>query len=131
MDLKNDFSLQDKVIIVTGGTGVLGEAFINGIAKAGGTVGVLGRNEKVADERVASIKNSGGKAIALIADVTKEDQLNEAKKKAIYEFGKIDGLVNAAGGNMPGAIVQPDQDVFNLNFKATLAEINNILIRLF
>ena len=88
MDLKNDFSLQDKVIIVTGGTGVLGEAFINGIAKAGGTVGVLGRNEKVADERVASIKNTGGKAIALIADVTKEDQLNEAKKKAIDEFGK-------------------------------------------
>lgn len=125
MNQKNDFSLEDKVIVVTGGTGILGEAFINGIAKAGGAVGVLGRNEKVAAERVASIKRNGGKAIALIADVTKEDQLNDAKKKAIDEFGKIDGLVNAAGGNMPGAIVQPDQDVFDLNFKA-LNEVMNL-----
>ncbi len=125
MDQKNDFSLEDKVIVVTGGTGILGEAFINGIAKAGGAVGVLGRNETVAAERVESIKRNGGKAIALIADVTKEDQLNDAKKKAIDEFRKIDGLVNAAGGNMPGAIVQPDQDVFDLNFKA-LNEVMNL-----
>jgi len=118
VDQKNNFSLQDKVIVVTGGTGILGEAFINGIANAGGTVGVLGRNGQVAAERVDSIKRKGGKAITLIADVTKDDQLNKAKKKVIDEFGKIDGLVNAAGGNMPGAIVQPDQDVFDLNFKA-------------
>lgn len=49
--MKNDFSLKGKVIVVTGATGILGEAFINGIANAGGIVGVLGRNEKIANER--------------------------------------------------------------------------------
>jgi NADP-dependent 3-hydroxy acid dehydrogenase YdfG len=40
----NEFSLSDKVIVVTGGTGILGNSFINGIVEAGGTVGILGRN---------------------------------------------------------------------------------------
>lgn len=118
VDIKNEFSLAGKVIVVTGGTGILGEAFINGIANAGGVVGVLGRNKKVADERVASIKNKGGQAIVLIADVTKEEPLLEAKKKVLDAYGKIDGLVNAAGGNMPGAIVKPEEDVFDLNMGA-------------
>ena len=118
MEYKNDFSLKDKVIVVTGGTGILGEAFINGIAAAGGTVGVLGRNEKVALERATAVKQRGGKGIALIADVTNEAQLLSAKEKVINEFGKIDGLVNAAGGNMPGAVISPDKDIFQLDFTA-------------
>lgn len=114
----HNFFLTDKVIIVTGGTGVLGEAFINGIAAAGGTVGILGRNEKVANERVASIVNNGGKAMALIADVNNEAQLSTAKEKILDAFGRIDGLVNAAGGNLPGAVIAPDQDIFQLDFSA-------------
>ncbi|MEO8110402.1 MAG: SDR family oxidoreductase [Ginsengibacter sp.] len=118
MDFKNEFSLENKVVVVTGGTGILGEAFINGITQAGASVGVLGRNEKVADERVAAIKNSGCKAISLIADVTNEEQLIKAKEKIIDAYGKIDGLVNAAGGNIPAAIVQPREDIFDLDFSA-------------
>ena len=121
----HNFFLDDKVIIVTGGTGVLGKAFIKGIADAGGTVGVLGRNEKVANERVASIVNNGGKAIALIADVNNETQLSAAKEKVLNAFGKIDGLVNAAGGNLPGAVIAPDQDIFQLDFSA-LKEVMNL-----
>lgn len=97
MDIAKEFSIKEKVIIVTGGTGILGEAFINGIADAGGIVGVLGRNEKIADERVASIKSKGGKAISLIADVTIQEQLINAKKEMLDIYGRIDGLVNAAG----------------------------------
>jgi len=109
------FSLKGKVIIVTGATGVLGLSFIRAIAHAGGIVGVMGRNEMVANERVADIVNNGGEAIALIADVMNEQQLIAAKEKVISAYGKIDGLVNAAGGNVPDAIVQPDQDVFSIN----------------
>ncbi|MGH2646552.1 MAG: SDR family NAD(P)-dependent oxidoreductase, partial [Ginsengibacter sp.] len=116
--MENDFELTGKVIIVTGGTGILGEAFVNGIAKAGGVVGILGRNEKIAKERVKSITQFGGKAIALIADVTNEEQLMAAKKKVLNVYGKIDGLVNAAGGNIAGAVIGPEQDVFDLNFDA-------------
>ncbi|PTQ99919.1 NAD(P)-dependent dehydrogenase (short-subunit alcohol dehydrogenase family) [Mucilaginibacter yixingensis] len=110
-----EFSLKDKVIIVTGGTGILGDAFIKGIAKAGGTVGILGRNQAVAQERADAVVAAGGKAMALIADVMQEDQLIAAKNQIMDAYGRIDGLVNGAGGNMPGGIVQPGDDVFKLN----------------
>ena len=125
MTITEEFSLKDKVIIVTGGTGILGEAFIHGIAKAGGIVGVLGRNQKVADERVASIISKGGQAVALIADVTNKQQLIDAKDKMINSYGKINCLVNAAGGNISGALVQPEEDIFDLNFDA-LKEVMNL-----
>jgi NAD(P)-dependent dehydrogenase (short-subunit alcohol dehydrogenase family) len=116
--LKNEFLLTGKVIVVTGGTGILGEAFVKGIANAGGVVGILGRNEKVANERMDSITRTGGKAIALVADVTNKEQLMHAKIKMLDAYGKIDGLVNAAGGNIPGAIIDAGQDIFNLDFDA-------------
>src|SRR5438309_3608109 len=62
--MANDFSLKDKNIIVTGGTGILGNAFVNAIVEAGGAVGILGRNGKVAKERAQAINESGGKAVA-------------------------------------------------------------------
>jgi NAD(P)-dependent dehydrogenase (short-subunit alcohol dehydrogenase family) len=116
--LEPNFSLAGKVIVVTGGTGVLGGAFVEGIAVAGGIVGILGRNEKIANERANAINQKGGQALALIADVTNESQLEAACQQMLTAFGKIDGLVNAAGGNIPNAVVQPDQDVFELNFQA-------------
>ncbi len=112
------FSLQNKAIVVTGGTGVLGASFIKAIAAVGATVGILGRNEKVAAERAAAINESGGKALALIADVTVEADLQKACEKMIAFAGKVDGLVNAAGGNMPGAVVQPQADIFALDMQA-------------
>ena len=66
---KDRFSLKGKVVVVTGATGVLGLSFINSISKAGGIVAVMGRNEKVANERAENIIAEGGEAIALIADV--------------------------------------------------------------
>jgi NAD(P)-dependent dehydrogenase (short-subunit alcohol dehydrogenase family) len=123
--LKTDFTLEGKVIVVTGGTGILGEAFVNGIAAAGGIVCLLGRNEKVAKERVNLITEKGGVAIALIADVTNESDLIKARDLVLSKYGKIDGLVNAAGGNMPDAVIQPDQDVFQLNMEA-LQQVMNL-----
>lgn len=116
--MEPNFSLAGKVIVVTGGTGVLGGAFVEGIAVAGGIVGILGRNEKIANERANAINQKGGQALALIADVTNESQLEAACQQMLTAFGKIDGLVNAAGGNIPNAVVQPNQDVFELNFQA-------------
>jgi len=112
-----NFSLKDKVIIVTGGTGILGNAFIDAITEAGGAVGILGRNETVAKQRADTINKKGGRALALIADVLNEDQLQAAKGKALAQFGKIDGLVNAAGGNMPEGVLQSGQDIFSMNME--------------
>ena len=116
MDLQKEFSLKDKVIVVTGGTGILGEAFIKGIANAGGIVGILGRNETVANYRASAINAEGGKAIALIADVTNEEQLVKANDKVLDAYGKIDGLVNAAGGNIAGCCCSIRPGYFRAEF---------------
>jgi NAD(P)-dependent dehydrogenase (short-subunit alcohol dehydrogenase family) len=113
--MENKFSLAGKVIVVTGGTGILGHSFVKGIAEAGGTVGILGRNEAVANERADAINKSGGKALALVADALNKEQLIAAKNLIIDKFGKIDGLVNGAGGNMPEGVLQPDEDIFSMN----------------
>jgi NAD(P)-dependent dehydrogenase (short-subunit alcohol dehydrogenase family) len=120
------FSLKGKSIIVTGGTGILGNAFVDAITEAGGSVGILGRKEDVANERAAAINKKGGNAIALVADVLKEDQLQAAREKAIAHFGKIDGLVNAAGGNMPEGVLQNNEDIFSMNIEGmrTVTDIN-------
>jgi len=114
----NLFSLKGKSIIVTGATGILGNAFINAIAEAGGNIGILGRNKMVADQRANAINENKGNAISLIADVTNEDELQSAKEIFLKRFGAIDGLVNAAGGNMPEAVIQPDKNIFSANIDA-------------
>ncbi|MCU0323013.1 MAG: SDR family oxidoreductase [Chitinophagaceae bacterium] len=111
----NKFSLEGKVIIVTGGTGILGNAMIEAIVEAGGIVGILGRKKEVAEERAAAINAKGGKAIALVADVMNVEQLQQCKQQALDAFGKIDGLVNAAGGIMPEGVLQPTDDIFSMN----------------
>lgn len=116
--------LDGKVIIVTGATGILGEAFNKALAAAGAFVGILGRNAEVAEARAANIRQAGGEAIALVADVLQEEQLETAKKSMLDKYGRIDGLVNAAGGNQPRAVVQPGGDIFQLDFDALRAVMN-------
>lgn len=121
--MENKFSLAGKVIVVTGGTGILGNSFVKGIVEAGGAVGILGRNAAVAEERAAMINQNGGKAIELAADVLIESELQAAKLKLLDAFGRLDGLVNGAGGNMPEGVLQPDEDIFKMN----LAEMKNVM----
>ena len=116
--MKDLFSLKGKSIIVTGATGILGNAFVNAIAEAGGNVGIVGRNKTLANERAKRINDAGGNAIALIADVTNESDLVAAKELFIQRFGVLDGLVNGAGGNMPEAVIQPGKDIFSTDIDA-------------
>jgi len=113
--MNDKFSLEGKVIVVTGGTGILGNSFVNGIVEAGGTVVILGRNETVGNERADAINKKGGKALAVVADVLNQDDLVAARDKILKAFGRIDGLVNGAGGNMPQGVLQPDEDIFKMN----------------
>lgn len=123
--------LENKVAVVTGGNGVLGGAIAIGLAKQGAKVGILGRSEDTVQERVEEIKKFGGEAISLVADVLDKEKLISAKDKIEAEFGKVAILVNAAGGNMKGATITPDQSIFDLelddfdkvnqlNFKGTV-----------
>ena len=115
--MTDQFSLSRKVIIVSGGTGILGNSFVNGIVGAGGTVGILGRNKDVAEGRANHINANGGKAIALVADVLNTGDLIAARNKTLDAYGRIDGLVNGAGGNMPQGVLQPDEDIFSMDLE--------------
>ena len=109
------FSLQDKVIVVTGGTGILGKAFIEGIVSFGGTAVIVGRNEEEGSKRAAEINANGGKALFIKGNVLDEKDMEKVRDITLEKFGRIDGLVNGAGGNMPQGVIQPDQDVFDMN----------------
>jgi NAD(P)-dependent dehydrogenase (short-subunit alcohol dehydrogenase family) len=109
--IKSSFGLDGKVAIVTGGTGVLGAAMAGGLAQAGARVGLLGRRRHRAEEVAQSIEQAGGQALALPADVLRKDQLEAARDTALERWGRIDILVNAAGGQVPEA-VQPEGGEF-------------------
>jgi NAD(P)-dependent dehydrogenase (short-subunit alcohol dehydrogenase family) len=112
------FSLEGQVAIVTGGTGVLGGAMARGLARAGARVGVLGRRQAQADVVAAEIAQAGGAALALPADVLKKEQLEGARDTALERWGRIDILVNAAGGNVPAATLTEGAAVFDLPMDA-------------
>lgn len=108
------FGLNGQVAIVTGGTGVLGGAMAQGLAQAGARVGVLGRRREQAAATVRAIHAAGGEALALVADVLNRQQLEAARDAVIGQWGRLDILVNAAGGNMPAATLTPGRSFFDL-----------------
>ncbi len=116
--MSNLFDLSGKVAIVTGGTGVLGGAMAKGLAESGAKVGILGRRKDSAEENVKAIKSNGGEAIPLIADVLVKSDLEAARDKIMDQWGRIDILVNAAGGNMSGATINPDESFLDLEDEA-------------
>jgi NAD(P)-dependent dehydrogenase (short-subunit alcohol dehydrogenase family) len=111
-------SLKGKVIVITGATGVLGEAFVEALAAAGARLVLVGRNAEVAEARAAAVRAAGGEAMTLIADVLDRAQLEAGKERVLAQFGRVDGLVNAAGGNIKEAVIDPSEDVFEVNVDA-------------
>ncbi len=108
------FNIQDKVVVITGGTGVLGASMVEYLAAHGAKVAVLARNKQKGDELIESVKKNGGEAIFLQTDVTNEEVLNQNAEDIIKAYGKIDVLINGAGGNMPGATIGPNNNIFDL-----------------
>jgi NAD(P)-dependent dehydrogenase (short-subunit alcohol dehydrogenase family) len=111
------FSLKGKVIVVTGGTGILGTSFVNAIIDAGGKVAILNTNPEKGEKAVAAITAKGGDAIAIAGSVLDEVKMATARDIILEKYGKIDGLVNAAGGNVPEGVLKPENDVFEMNME--------------
>ncbi len=112
--LQDLFSLEGRVAVVTGATGVLGGAMARGLARAGAKIGVLGRRGERAEEVAREISDLGGEAAAVPADVLDEEQLRDVRDAVLGRWGRLDVLVNAAGGNVPGATLSGDETVFDL-----------------
>jgi NAD(P)-dependent dehydrogenase (short-subunit alcohol dehydrogenase family) len=112
--LGNLFDLSGRVAVVTGATGVLGGAMARGLSRAGARVGILGRRKERTEKVVEEIESLGGEALALQADVLARDQLMAAREAALERWGRVDTLVNAAGGNVAAATVAEDISFFGL-----------------
>ncbi|MDE0141914.1 MAG: SDR family oxidoreductase [Caldilineaceae bacterium] len=114
MSSREQFSLDGKVAVITGGTGVLGGAMARGLAEAGARVAILGRREAKATEIAGEITAADHDAIPLPADVLDEASLRAARQILLDEWGSVDVLINCAGGNRPDATVFGDLTFFNV-----------------
>ena len=108
------FDINDNVIVITGGTGVLGTSMVEYLAAHGAKVAVLARNIEKGSRLVEQVKANGGEAMFLQTDVTDEAVLKQNAEAIATRYGRIDVLVNGAGGNMPGATIGPNNTIFDL-----------------
>jgi NAD(P)-dependent dehydrogenase (short-subunit alcohol dehydrogenase family) len=112
------FSIKDKVVVITGGTGVLGNAIVRHFAGEGAKVVVLGRNMEKAESLVKEVSGLGGEAVAIRCDVTDRVSVEQSYNAVMEHYGRVDVLINGAGGNMPGATIAPDKTIFDLDIDA-------------
>lgn len=129
--MNNLFSVDGHVVVITGGTGVLGACIGKYLASQGAKVVLMGRRKDEGESIVKSIHEEGGEAIFLVTDVMNPDVVQKNCDDIIGRYGKVDALLNAAGGNMPGATIAPSdtffdvkvdefQKVLNLNLTGTV-----------
>jgi len=97
-------ALQNKVAVVTGGSGVLCSEMAKELAKQGMRVAILNRTAQKGEAVVQSIKENGGEAINFSVDVLNKESLIAARQAILQQYGRIDVLINGAGGNHPDAI---------------------------
>lgn len=116
--LEELFSLEDRVAVVTGATGVLGGELARGLARAGARVAVMGRRRGRAEQVARQISEAGGLATALTADVLERGDLEAARDALLGRWGRVDVLVNAAGGNVPAATLGEGRSFFELTESA-------------
>jgi len=108
------FELKGKVIVLTGATGALGSALALSLAKAEAKLVLLGRNQALMDALVDQL-SAFTTAVAYAVDVMNRDDLMRVRKQIVGTFQRIDVLINAVGGNLPGAVIPDDQSIFNLS----------------
>ena len=117
------FSVKDKVVVITGGAGILGKGIAAYLAKEGAKIVILDRSEEAGNALVQGIKAEGGDAMFLYTDVMNKEVLEGNKAEIMKAYGRIDVLLNAAGGNMPGAIGIPE-DMLREAAKMAVCKIN-------
>ena len=126
----SSFELRGRVAAVTGGYGVIGSAIAHGLARAGARVAIIGRRPDVAQREAEAIAREGSQALGIAADVLERSQVQRACERVVEEWGRVDILVNAAGGNVARArsdaisvfTIQPDafDEVLRLNLHGTV-----------
>jgi NAD(P)-dependent dehydrogenase (short-subunit alcohol dehydrogenase family) len=110
---QTNFELQGKVAIVTGGAGVLGGSIAQGLLLRGVKVALLDIRDELLKEKV-QIMSGIGEAEGYCCNILDEESIKTTKNQIIERFGRIDILLNIAGGNMPGATLTESQTIFDM-----------------
>ena len=116
--MKNLFDIRGRVVVVTGGAGILGRSICVYLAGQGACVAVLDRDEKAGEALVGEIRAAGGDALFFATDVLNREVLVSNREAILGAWGQIDILLNAAGGNMGGATIAPDKSFLDLEIDA-------------
>ena len=111
------FDISGRVAIVTGGGGVLGGNISKHLISAGCKVVVLDIREENVKNRVGELKEMGGEAVGFVSNVLDVEEMKTTRKKILDIWGSIDILINAAGGNLPGATLTEEQTVFDMKIE--------------
>ncbi len=109
------FSVAGKVVVITGGTGVLGSCIGKYLATQGAKVVLLGRRKDEGDRIVNEIVADGGEAVFMVSDVMNPEIVQANCDEIMARYGRVDALLNAAGGNMPGATIAPSGTIFDIH----------------
>lgn len=116
----NIFNIHGRVAIVTGATGVLGGSIANSLVEARVKVVAMGRNDKKLNEKIEELKKLSDdeeSVMGFTCNILDVDELKQVRERIIEKWGKIDILVNCAGGNIPEATLQESQSLFDLSLK--------------
>lgn len=116
--MKNLFDIKDRVIVITGGTGVLGSCMVEYLAEQGAKVVVLARKKENGEKQVNALLSRGYEVMFLQSDVSDKIILEQNCADVMKKYGRVDVLINGAGGNMPGATIGPDKTIFDLDVEA-------------
>lgn len=111
------FNIKDYVVVITGGTGVLGRTIAKYLALEGAKVIILGRKEEIGEKIVADITAAAGVCEFMKTDVMSQSAVEKNCADIVSKYGRVDTLLNAAGGNMPGAVIAPDGNFFDLKIE--------------
>ena len=115
-ELTKMFDFTGRTVVVTGGTGVLGQAMVRALVGCGANVALVARNPGKAEPQLAALAglDAPGRARAFTADVLDAGALRVAAEEVVREFGRVDCLLNGAGGNHPSATTKPELSFFDL-----------------
>jgi NAD(P)-dependent dehydrogenase (short-subunit alcohol dehydrogenase family) len=112
-ELTKLYDFTGRTVVITGGTGVLCSAMAQALVGCGANVAILARSREKGDAVLAGLAGPG-RAVVVPGDVLQIETLTAATRAILDEFGRIDGLINGAGGNSPQATTRPDLTFFNL-----------------
>jgi NAD(P)-dependent dehydrogenase (short-subunit alcohol dehydrogenase family) len=112
------FNIQGQTGVITGGSGGLGSVMARALAEAGVRVAIISLHSTSSSRIVEEIRAGGGEAIGIACDVMDRPALEQAREEILRSFASIDILINAAGGNQPGATTSHEVSFFDLDRQA-------------